>query len=116
MLYDTAAGGAGYVAALPVSLRKVFERARAILTCPRNCDSACHACLLSYDTQHQVDDLDRRKALDVLTRTFLDSLALPLEAQWLGPDSQAEHETLLRAIAQPTGKRTAQRTIRRRTA
>lgn len=98
VLYDTAAGGAGYVAALPASLRRVFERAREILTCPRSCDAACHACLLNYDTQHQMDSLNRHKALEVLNGRFLDGLALPASAQWFGPDSQAEHDTLLRAV------------------
>lgn len=98
VLYDTAAGGAGYVAALPTVLRKVFERARKILSCPRDCDAACHACLLSYDTQHQIEDLDRRSALAVLSRGFLDGLELPQEARWFGPDSVAEHEPLPRAI------------------
>lgn len=98
VLYDTAAGGAGYVAALPASLRKVFERAQEILTCPRGCDSACHACLLNYDTQHQSDELNRNKALTVLNGKFLDGLALPLAAQWFGPESQAEHDTLVHAV------------------
>ena len=97
-LYDTASGGAGYVAALPASLRNVFARAREILTCPRQCDAACQACLLSYDTQHQADHLNRHQALALLTDTFLDGLALPLEAQWFGPDSQAEHEPLPLAL------------------
>jgi DEAD/DEAH box helicase domain-containing protein len=49
-LFDTATGGAGYVGQTAYHLQKLLEKAESILHCPKNCDSACQACLLTYDT------------------------------------------------------------------
>jgi DEAD/DEAH box helicase domain-containing protein len=59
ILYDTAAGGAGYVAVARSHLDSLLERAREILACSRACDRACHGCLLSFDTQSTIEHLDR---------------------------------------------------------
>ncbi len=70
-LYDTASGGAGYVAAAPRNIVDLLKAARRKLECPRQCDSACHGCLLSFDTQYQADKLDRNRAAAVLSETAL---------------------------------------------
>lgn len=97
-LFDTTQGGAGYVSQAVHCLPDLFLKGRAILNCPRNCDMACQACLLTYDTQHHQDDLDRKKALEFLNDHFLNSLRLPTEFQVFGPDTAVEMEPLALAF------------------
>lgn len=66
-LYDAAAGGNGYVAALRDHIDSSLLESTNVLDCPKNCDAACHGCLLTFDTQHQSEKLDRNKALMFLT-------------------------------------------------
>lgn len=103
MLFDSAAGGSGYVSRLPELLQTVLRKARDILDCPRHCDSACHACLLDYDTQHNATILNRHAGQDVITQAFLSSFELPEDEQLLGPQTRAEIEpvrlTLGRALS-----------------
>ena len=67
-LYDMAAGGNGYVAALRDHVGAALSGAVGILDCARNCDAACHACLLTFGSQYEVERLDRHKALDFARR------------------------------------------------
>ena len=92
VLYDTASGGAGYVSAAPALLSKLMRRAREILLCSRDCDVACQGCLLTYDTQHDLGRLDRKKALKLVDSRFLDLLELPVEARFFGPFSVMESD------------------------
>jgi DEAD/DEAH box helicase domain-containing protein len=55
-LYDTAVGGAGYVSNAAQALPSLLRRARDILQCARECDKACHTCLLTFHTEHHIDD------------------------------------------------------------
>ncbi|MGZ8217124.1 DEAD/DEAH box helicase [Methylomagnum sp.] len=93
-LYDTASDGAGYSTQAMDSLKALFESAKRALECPRDCDTACQACLLTYDTQHHIDDLDRKAALALLDQTFLDALELPAELKAFGPATTLEMESL----------------------
>ncbi len=97
-LFDTATGGAGFVASAPASLPRLFARAREILRCVRNCDGACHACLLTYDTHHHAPNLDRRPALDLLSDAFLAGLRLPVEQRMFGDGTMLEFEALPAAL------------------
>ncbi|MBB1089756.1 DEAD/DEAH box helicase [Rhodopseudomonas palustris] len=64
-LYDVATGGAGYVSQTATHLPELLNTARALLAnCPNNCDAACQGCLLTYDTQHHLDQLNRQLTLD----------------------------------------------------
>ena len=63
-LYDIAAGGNGYVAALRDHVAPSLKGAMEVLDCAKKCDAACHACLLTFGTQHEVARLDRRRALE----------------------------------------------------
>ena len=105
VLYDTAQGGAGYVEAFASQLKTVFTAAREVLRCSRQCDTACHACLLNYDTQHQIEDLNRYSALALLSLRFMSALDLPKELCWFGNTSQVESElpkkALQRVMQQP---------------
>lgn len=98
LLYDHATGGAGFVAQAGEHLPELLRRARKTLECPRHCDKACHACLLSFDTSHHIDQLDRHQALGILDDTFLGALQLPEEDRLFGPETQLEVEPVILAI------------------
>ncbi len=103
LLYDHATGGAGFVAQAPEHLPALLRQARRTLDCARGCDKACHACLLSYDTHHDVDRLDRHRARNILSDTFLAALDLPVEEQLFGPDTRFEFEPVDDAIRRELG-------------
>ena len=94
MLYDTSTGGAGFVAAAASNLPKLLERAREIITCKKNCDTACHSCLLTYDTQHDVKRLNRHEAMAQISPQLLTGLSLPKELHFFGPQSRLEFDEL----------------------
>jgi hypothetical protein len=64
--------------------------ARRKLTCPRDCDRACQACLLAYDTQHDRERLDRKAALRFLSDELLQALKLPPEQRRFGEATRVE--------------------------
>lgn len=99
VLFDTATGGAGFVAQAVQYLPELLRRAWKILECPRHCDAACHGCLLTYDTSHHARELDRRAALRFLTPTLLEGLELPGSHQVFGPQTSMEFEPLGMALA-----------------
>ncbi|PRQ06508.1 DEAD/DEAH box helicase [Enhygromyxa salina] len=98
VLYDTAAGGAGFVGAIPELLPELLRAARKHLDCERKCDQACHGCLLSYDTQHESKHLNRHVGEQALSTEFLDALELLAKDRLLGPDSKSEFQPLEEAI------------------
>jgi hypothetical protein len=98
VLYDTASGGAGFVAQAAAHLPALFRRAAELLACPRDCDAACQACLLSADTWFSVDRMNRHAALEVLSNEFLSGLQLSAEHQLFGAGTQVEFEPLLVAL------------------
>jgi DEAD/DEAH box helicase domain-containing protein len=59
VVFDQASGGAGYSSQAQALLPKLIERVRRILDCPAKCEKACQHCLLDYQTQHKVKELDR---------------------------------------------------------
>ena len=56
------------MAALRDYIASALKTSVDILDCPKDCDAACHGCLLTYDTQHRAADLNRHKAHAFLTR------------------------------------------------
>lgn len=94
VLYDTSTGGAGFVAAAASNLPRLLERAREILACKKNCDTACHSCLLTYDTQHDLKRLNRHEALAQISPQLLKGLSLPKELHFFGPHSRLEFDEL----------------------
>jgi hypothetical protein len=98
LLFDTATGGAGFVGQGVRHLPELLRRSRQILMCPRNCDSACHACLVTYDTSHHVKDLHRHDALRVLSESFVASLELPTELRVFGDDTRYEYDPIVVAL------------------
>ena len=66
-LYDIAEGGSGYVEALQQDITGDLRAAKEVLDCVKGCDSACHACLLSFGTQYLSQNLNRHDALAFLS-------------------------------------------------
>ena len=106
-LYDTASDGAGYATQAVYGLKSLFVSAKKALECPRDCDAACQACLLTYDTQHHVDDLDRKAALAIVDEAFLNALELPAYLQAFGPQTTLEMEPLGLALLRELQHHTA---------
>ena len=95
LLYDTAAGGAGFCAELPPLLTRLLREAVAACACPKGCDRACHGCLLSNDTQHDLKHLDRSVLVSneqqqpaILGPAFLEALQLPPKHQIFGDETR----------------------------
>ncbi|WP_434617158.1 DEAD/DEAH box helicase [Azospirillum sp. B2RO_4] len=98
-LYDHAAGGAGFASSAASLIGTLLAGAERILRCDdRSCQGACHACLLSRDTQHDADRLDRIAALAFLRTAVLPRLELPEALRYFGAASRAESETLVDAL------------------
>ena len=97
-LFDTAQGGAGYVAQTLYKLPDLIRDAKHVLECPRNCDVACQACLLTFDTQYHLDLLDRISALSLLNDSYLYAFELPTELQAFGDITRLEMEPLTLAL------------------
>ncbi|MDF1664479.1 MAG: DEAD/DEAH box helicase, partial [Planctomycetota bacterium] len=98
VLYDAAEGGAGYVAHVGESLGELLKSAKELLNCPNGCDAACHGCLLGFDTQHEIDRLDRHAASEFLTESVLSSFDLPEALQVFGTKTQIEFQPLNEAL------------------
>lgn len=97
-LYDNATGGAGYVSQAALLLPELFRKTASVLDCSRDCDSACQGCLLTYDTQHHLDDLNRHTAKILLSSTYLDALNIPDYLKVFGSESHLELEPLVLAM------------------
>jgi Helicase conserved C-terminal domain/Domain of unknown function (DUF1998) len=91
ILYDSVAGGAGYVRRLCTPGRfqasQLLARARAILECPARCASSCSKCLNDYGNQHFWDDFDRTLVLPWLgglltDQVPIDAFASPSASHW----------------------------------
>jgi hypothetical protein len=88
-LFDSAAGGAGYVASAGFMIEALLKTARESLAgC--NCDKACHSCLLDFGTQHHAEHLDRNAALDWLNEDFFSLLRVPSDYCAFGTETQYE--------------------------
>ncbi|EDL62312.1 hypothetical protein PM8797T_28329 [Gimesia maris DSM 8797] len=96
-LYDAAAGGAGYVAAIPHSFEGLLNRVRENLnSC--DCDSACHFCLLDFDTQRSADELDRNALLSWLDDDLMNAIKVPDSYQCFGTATRYESGCIVEGI------------------
>lgn len=85
-IYDKASGGAGFSSTAHQYLDQLFKQAKSVLQCDDECDSACHSCLLSYDTRFISHKLNRIKALEYL-ESISNLLELPEHAKNLLPEA-----------------------------
>lgn len=90
VLFDTAEGGAGYVSAAAALLRDLVAELPKYLACPRGCDTACHGCLVGYDTQWHIEKLDRKKTQEALPDAFFAALKLPETLRVFGDATELE--------------------------
>jgi DEAD/DEAH box helicase domain-containing protein len=96
-LFDAAAGGAGYVSGAAGLIQDVIRDAEHLLkSC--SCDSACHSCLLDFDTQHHADSLNRVRALEWLDDEFMLAMAVPEEFQCFGDKTRYEPQPAIQAV------------------
>jgi len=117
VLYDSAAGGAGYCQLLQRhGLRSVIERTVELLDCPEDCTYSCRCCLCSYDNQVHWDQFNRRPVLKWLRlllgeketdNPFAERQAVPLAAAdpdhfWLGRLESPGHLIMLAARLFPS--------------
>ena len=80
-LYDTLAGGAGFVQRVAELGVPVFEQALAVLEqCPDSCDSSCYRCLRSYKNKLEHELLDRHVGASLL-KSLLTGLPSPIDAE-----------------------------------
>ena len=103
-LYDAAVGGNGYVAALREHIGTALKNAVDALNCVKQCDGACHGCLLTYGTQHDWAKLNRHNALAFLTSKRLAGLDLRQRDRLLGPGSRMLTHLLSRHLAEVAGE------------
>ena len=103
-LYDEGTGGNGYVAALRDHAAPALRDSIHILDCGKQCDAACHGCLLTFDTQYDSAKLDRHEARAFLTDERLVGLDLDERCQLLGPDSRVPTRPLYRHLAEVAGE------------
>ncbi|MDR9766649.1 DEAD/DEAH box helicase [Shewanella baltica] len=91
-IFDNASQGAGYATQMAENLQHVLVEAyKFAKACPHACDRACHACLLDFDTQHLLEDLNRHAIIEYFNETRLEErLILPEERKFFGPLSQPE--------------------------
>ena len=75
--------------------KHVWER---LEKCPADCDSACPHCVLDFDQRFDAEHLDRKRALEFLTKDWLDAYRLPDEQRFFGDTSRMEFATLEQAL------------------
>ncbi|MRG98178.1 DEAD/DEAH box helicase [Polyangium spumosum] len=99
LLYDRATAGAGFVANVQSLLPRLLRGASDILSCSKNkCDRYCHGCLLAFDTQEFVENIDRHASLAFLSEKFLLAMELPDTLRYFGPATISESADATNAI------------------
>ncbi|MDX0134885.1 DEAD/DEAH box helicase [Sinorhizobium meliloti] len=80
LIFDRAAGGAGFAASIADRLPEVLAGARNVLNCPNaGCTTGCAACVLVPDAPFDEGGLDRRSALNFLNEHLSFHRLLPPE-------------------------------------
>lgn len=100
IIYDAVSGGAGYCARIfsGIAIKDILEAAITILTCPRDCVSACCSCLCDYSNQYAWDLFDRKPVLQWLIQLVAEGEVDPYEVngalRWHKPNLQGLSEQL----------------------
>ena len=96
-LFDAAAGGAGYSGAAANSIEELIKECRKLLDCGR-CDTACQSCLVDFDTQMNIEQLNRVETLEWLDEEFVLALKVPKQFCCFGDETTYESQHLVEAI------------------
>ena len=100
ILYDAVSGGAGYCTRIysNVAFIDILKQALSILSCPRDCVSACSSCLCDYSNQHVWDLFDRKPVIEWLKQLVLEGDTDPYTVngaiRWHNPSLQGLSEKL----------------------
>ena len=91
-IFDKASQGAGYAMQVAERLPEVLEAAYDYVNkCASSCDKACHGCLLDFETQHQIDHLDRNEVINFFHDTqIVPRLLVPEHRRYFGDHSISE--------------------------
>ncbi len=92
LLFDQTAGGAGYSVQITENWKQVFSLAEQVLNC--DCDSACHHCLLGYDSQHFAELLDHHRAAPLVSKSVQQRFNLDPALHYFGEKHSNECESL----------------------
>ncbi|WGV20882.1 DEAD/DEAH box helicase [Pseudomonas putida] len=96
-VFDLRSGGYTSQAARDINLQSLWDRVLETLQCP-HCQNACQNCLIGFDTRFDTEKLDRIRALEWISPTWRNALALP-EAERVFPhENVAEITGLLEAV------------------
>jgi DEAD/DEAH box helicase domain-containing protein len=101
-IYDQSSGGAGYASQIAENWQKVFKQAENVITC--NCDSVCHRCLLTFDTQFVLENLNRTELAKWLSPPVYNRFDLEPQYQVYGSHTQFEHLDLIDRAKLELGK------------
>ncbi|WP_062788646.1 DEAD/DEAH box helicase [Aquitalea pelogenes] len=96
-------GSAGYTSQADRILRSatIWEEVYQHLQCSVNkCAAACEHCLITFDTQHHVESLDRCKAIEFMDASWRLAMALPDEFKLFGLSSNLACAELAEAVRQ----------------
>ena len=77
-IYDSISGGAGFASSANHHIQSVLSKMVKNLDCEK-CETACSDCLLESDTRFDIDNIDRKLALEWLGNDFLMFNQLPSE-------------------------------------
>lgn len=88
-LFDMVSGGAGFSIAAANHVEQMLTDIFTILDCEDDCERYCHSCLLDNDSRHDIDKLDRQKALEWLQQNIQQYVSLSPEYQSLLGDSSS---------------------------
>lgn len=96
-IYDLRSGGYTSQASRDINLQSLWDKVLDTLQCP-HCSHACQHCLIGFDTRFDTEKLDRQRALEWISPTWRNALALP-DAECVFPlENVAEITGLLEAV------------------
>lgn len=86
-LFDMISGGAGFSIAAANNIEQILSEIFTVLDCTSDCERYCHSCLLENDSRHDIDKLDRKKALEWIQENIQRFVSLSSKYQNLLGDS-----------------------------
>ncbi len=98
ILFDRYA--AGYASSVPRYLSELFGKARKKLLCPNDCDSVCPHCVLDFDQRFAAEEMNRYRALEILTEQWVDGFQVPDRYAFFGEHTRAVFQPLIESIWQ----------------